>query len=89
MLILDEPEVFDISYASDIGPGAPTNPREADIVSLAHTSDPKAVMDSWRGYDGMRASVTFKPYSLFWPCDVSLPTTGTHSTGAYIDHGKG
>lgn len=89
VLILDEPAVFDISYASDIGPGAPTNPRETDIVLLADTSDPKAVMESWRGYDGMRASVTFKPYSLFWPSDVSLPTTGAHSTGAYIDHGKG
>ena len=89
VLILDEPAVFDISYASDTGPGAPTVPRETDIVLLADTSDPKAVMESWRGYDGVRASVTFKPYSLFWPGDVSLPTTGAHSTGAYIDHGKG
>ena len=85
VMILDKPAVFDIPHASDLGAGAPTDSREAKIVGILDSTS-GADLNPWRLHDGGETTVTFAGHSLYWPSDVSLPTTSPHATAAYIGY---
>lgn len=85
VMILDEPAVFDIPHASELEVGTPTDAREAKIVGILDSTS-GADLNPWRLHDGGETTVTFAGHSLYWPTDVSLPTTGPHAAAAYIGY---